>query len=254
MLKAIIVDDEMPAREELKFLLKEFNEIDIIGEASNGVEAIKLNEKLRPDLIFLDIQMPQITGIEVAEKVLDSTHVPLIIFVTAFDQFAIKAFEVNAIDYLLKPLCKERLEKSIKKAINLYKAKNYDYENKLEKLIKEIKGRNEKVDKISVYKNGRLIPLDLDEIIYATVKEKNTVIVSTKGEFETNNTLSQLQEKLKNHNFFRSHRSFLVNLDFIEEIEPWFNSTYQVKLKNNKEKIPVSRNHCKEFRKLMNID
>lgn len=253
MIRCIIVEDEIPAREELKYLLQEFEDIDIVGEAPNGLEAIELIQRLKPDLILLDIKMPKISGIEVAEHIVKNDHVPLIVFITAFDQFAIKAFEVNAIDYLLKPVSKERLKKAIEKI----KEKHYskaDYDDRLEKLLRVIKNeKRNRVSKISVYKNGRLIPLDPGEIIYITVEGRNTIIVSTKGKFESNNTLSQLEEKLNTKNFFRSHRSYLINLDYIEEIEPWFNSTYQVKMKNSKEKIPVSRSQVKDFRRIMNI-
>ncbi|SHH65685.1 two component transcriptional regulator, LytTR family [Caloranaerobacter azorensis DSM 13643] len=254
MIRCIIVDDEMPAREEIKYLLQQFDDIDIVGEAAHGLEAIELIQKLKPDLIFLDIKMPKISGIEVAEHVIKDEYVPLIVFITAFDQFAIKAFDVNAIDYLLKPISKERLKKTIDKIKEIYYSR-IDYNDRLEKFLKYIKDEERnKINKISVYKNGKLIPLNLNEIIYITVEGRTTVIVSTKGRFESNNTLSQLERKLNTKNFFRSHRSFLINIDYIEEIEPWFNSTYQIKMKYSKEKIPVSRSQVKEFREIMNIN
>ncbi len=254
MVKCIIVDDEMPAREELKYLLQEFESIQVIGEATHGEEALVLNKKLKPDLMFLDIQMPKISGIDVAHKMIKDEHIPLIVFVTAFEEYAIKAFEVNAIDYILKPISKERLQKNIEKVINTHKLRKGDYEDKIEKLFKDLSKREvKKVNKISIYDNGRLIPLDPNEIIYATVEERNTIIISTKGRFESNNTLSQLEEKLASSNFFRCHKSFLVNLDYIEEIDPWFNSTFLIKMKNLKDEIPVSRSQAKEFKKIMDI-
>ncbi|WP_427340130.1 LytR/AlgR family response regulator transcription factor [Caloranaerobacter sp. DY30410] len=254
MIRCIIVEDEMPAREEIKYLLQEFDDIDIVGEATHGLEAIELIQRLKPDLIFLDIKMPKISGIEVTERVVKGEYVPLIVFITAFDQFAIKAFEVNAVDYLLKPVSKERLKKAIEKVKEIHYSRA-DYDDKLEKFLRFIKNeRRNKISKISVYKNGKLIPLDPGEIIYITVEGRNTIIVSTKGKFESNNTLSQLEKKLNTKNFFRSHRSFLINLDYIEEIEPWFNSTYRVKMKYSKEKIPVSRSQVKEFRGIMDIN
>lgn len=254
MIKCIIVDDEMPAREELKYLLQEFEDIEVIGEAAHGLEAIELNKKLKPDLMFLDIQMPKISGIEVAYRLIKDGHLPLIVFVTAFEEYAIKAFEVNAIDYILKPISKERLKKDIEKVIHTHKLRSGELEDKIEKLIKDFKSqRANKITKISLYSNGRLIPLDPKEIIYATVEERSTVIVSTKGRFESNNTLSQLEEKLNSSNFFRCHKSFLVNLDYIEEIDPWFNSTFLIKMKNIKDEIPVSRSQAKEFKRIMDI-
>ncbi len=243
MIRTLIVDDEAPAREELIYSLKRFQEIEIIGEASHGMEAIKLNSKLKPDLIFLDIQMPKLNGIDVARRILDSNHKPYIVFVTAYEEYAIDAFEVNAMDYILKPITEERLEKGMEKVLD-----------KVEKSGKvEIK-RHEISNKICAYANGKLIPIDLKEIIYATVEDKNTVIFSTKGKYEVNYTLGELSERLNSPTFFRSHKSFLINLDHIEFIEPWFNSTFNVVLKNVDIKIPVSRGQSKEFRKLMNIN
>ena len=254
MISCIIVDDEMPAREELKYLLQEFENIEVIGEAAHGLEAIELNEKLNPDLIFLDIQMPKISGIEVAHRLIKGSHLPMIVFVTAFEEFALKAFEVNAIDYILKPISKERLQKNIEKVIQTHRLRNAGFEEKIEKLLIDFRTQHvKKVNKISLYNNGRLIPIDPNEIIYATVEERSTVIVSLKGRFESNNTLGQLEEKLNLSNFFRCHKSFLVNLDYIEEINPWFNSTFLIKMKNTKDEIPVGRSQAKEFKKIMDI-
>lgn len=254
-MRCLIVDDELPARKELKFLLEEFKSIKVIGEAAHGLEAMELSKRLKPDLIFLDIQMPKVSGIEVADEIIKAENAPLIIFVTAFEQFAVEAFEINAIDYLLKPVSKQRLEKSIKRASNqLHEAKTKQYAQKIDNLINTFnKNKRSRVSKISINNNGRLIPIDPSEIIYLTVDQRNTRIVSVKGTFESNNTLSQFEEKLDHQNFFRTHKSFLINLDFIEEIVPWFNSTYLVELKGIEEKIPVSRSRIKDFRAVMNI-
>lgn len=255
MIRCLIVDDELPARRELKFLLQEFDDVAVIGEASYGFEAIELNFKLQPDVIFLDIHIPQISGIEIADKIIRSDHIPLIIFVTAYEQFAIQAFELNAIDYLLKPIVKQRLEKSIKRAsYTIGETKNSNYIHQIDKLLHTLdQNKQSRISKISIYNNGKLIPIDSSEIIYATVQERNTVIVSTKGKFESNNTLSHLEEKLNDQKLFRTHKSFLINLDYIEEIIPWFNSTYLIELKHTEEKIPVSRSNIKYFRQIMNI-
>ncbi|EOC99470.1 LytR/AlgR family response regulator transcription factor [Caldisalinibacter kiritimatiensis] len=254
MIRCLIVDDESPAREELMYLLNEYEELEIVGTAKHGIEAIELNDKLKPDVIFLDIQMPKVDGIEVAKEVIKSTNVPLIIFVTAYDEYAIQAFELNAIDYLLKPVSQERLDKSINKVEERLDNISNEYEQKLKKLLNVITNKEDKnIKKICLYKNGTIVPLDINKIIYATVENRNTVIFSVEGKYEYSHTLSDLEEKLNLSNFFRSHRSFLINLDFIEEIEPWFNSTYQVKMKQINEKIPVSRKQVKEFKNIMNI-
>lgn len=254
MIKCLIVDDEKPAREELEYLLKDFSDISIVGMASHGLEAIKLYRELNPDLIFLDVQMPQINGIEVAEQLITEDKKPLIIFVTAYDNYAIKAFELNAIDYLLKPVSEERLKNALDK-VRKTMSNFLDYEDRLRRLLFEISPKDScnMIRKICLYKNGTLIPINTDEIIYATVENRSTVIISKKGRYEYPNTLSHLEEKLNTANFFRSHRSFLINLNYIEQIEPWFNSTYMIKLRYTDEKIPVSRNQVKRFKEIMNI-
>lgn len=256
MIRCIIVDDETPAREELKYLLNDFDRVEIVGEASHGKEAIELNNRLKPDLVFLDIAMPQLSGIDVAQTIIrEHQNKPIIVFVTAFEQFAVEAFEVNAIDYLLKPISKERLEKAFHRITNAYKLVDANYEEKIGKLINYLKdGEIKKVNKIMVYNNGRLIPIAPSEILYLTVEERNTILFSTKGRFELSGTLSQLEDKLISYNFFRSHKSYLVNLDYIEAVEPWFNSTFMIKLKYVDEKIPVSRSQSKDFKKIMDIN
>jgi len=254
MQRCLIVDDEMPARKELLYLLNSIESVKVVGEASNGIEALELIKKLKPDIVFLDIQMPQISGIDVARNLLIEDHKPNIIFVTAYDNFAIEAFEVNAIDYLLKPISEERLKDRLGR-INEVREQDDLNKNQINKLIEYIKS-NTKIcsQRISLYHKDKLIPIDLNEIIYATIEEKNTIIVSSKGKFEINCTLNELTERLDPNIFFRTHKSYIVNLNIIESIEPWFNSTYNINLRNNKEVIPVSRNYVKKFRQLMNIE
>lgn len=254
MYRCLIVDDEMPARQELIYILRGIEGVEVIGEASHGMEALRLIEELKPHIVFLDIQMPQMSGIEVARRLLyKNENTPIVIFVTAYDQFALEAFEVNAIDYLLKPIREERLEKSLKKIISTEREK--PSKDKLDKLIEYIQLNNKKApQRISVYHQDRLIPIETKDIIYITTEDRNTIIHSRKGKFETNHTLNELMENLDSTVFFRSHKSYIVNLNYIESIEPWFNSTYNINLKDNDDVIPVSRNYFKEFKKIMNIE
>lgn len=253
--RCLIVDDEMPARQELLYILSGIDGVEVVGQASNGIEALELINKLRPDIVFLDIQMPQISGIDVARRLLGEEYKPLIIFITAYDQFAVEAFEVNAIDYLLKPISEERLQKSLEKITsNREDNEKIDY-NILNKLIQDIKSNAKTTpQRISLYYKNKLIPIEIKDIIYATIEDKNTVIVSNKGKFEANCTLNELMDRLDSSIFFRTHKSYILNLNYIESIEPWFNSTYNINLKGSKEVIPVSRNYAKEFKEAMNID
>jgi len=253
MLRCLIVDDEKPARDEILYILEEIDDVEVAGEASHGIEALELIEKIRPDVVFLDIQMPQMSGIEIAKRILEKGLELMIIFVTAYDQFALDAFEVNAIDYLLKPICEDRLKRTIQKIATLKSNKeglNYD---KLSRLIKDMSPSKSSSPWISVFYKNKLIPIETKDIVYITVEDKNTVIVTEKGKFEINYTLNELMDKLDPNLFFRSHKSYIVNLKYIESIEPWFNSTYNINLKSTKDIVPVSRTYSKRFKEIMNI-
>lgn len=253
MFKCLVVDDELPAREELLYILEGIDNIEIIGQASHGMEALELINKLEPDIVFLDIQMPQMSGIEVARQLIQRDNRPMVIFVTAYDQFAIKAFEVNAIDYLLKPVSEDRLRKRLSDIIKNRKSGTEN--NRLDKLLEYMESsRKTSPQWISLYHQDRLIPLEVKDIIYITIEDRNTIVYSKKGKFESSHTLNELVEKLDPNIFFRSHKSYIVNLKHIEFIEPWFNSTYNIHLKNSGEIVPVSRYYGKEFRKIMNMD
>ncbi len=255
MLTCLIVDDETPAREELKYMLKDIEDIVVLGEASNGVDAIKLIDSLAPDMVFLDIEMPEISGIDVAKMLAEKDKNIDIIFVTAYDNFAVDAFDVNAIDYLLKPISKERLYKAIDR-INLLKEERKDIGyHKLKSIIEDIEDKKHKnLNRISVYHNNKLFPIDTKEIIYATIEDKSTIIVTASGKYKLNISLNELIDKMPRDTFFRSHKSYIVNLDMIESIVPWFNYTYNINFKDIKESIPVSRSHIKDFKDKMNIE
>lgn len=255
MKRCLIVDDETPAREELSYILSDIEGIEVVGQASNGIEALELVRALSPDILFLDIQMPQMSGMDVARELLNEINRPKIIFVTAYDQFAIEAFEVNAIDYLLKPISEERLRKRVQQIIEVRENEEVIDYNKLSRLIKDMKSDTKSTPNIiSLYHNNKLIPIEIRDIIYATIEDKETIIVTKKGRFKINCTLNKLLERLDSSIFFRTHKSYIVNLNSIESVELWFNSTYNINLKDNKDVIPVSRNYSKDFKEIMNID
>jgi two-component system LytT family response regulator/two-component system response regulator LytT len=254
MIRCLVVDDELPAREELKYILSKSNKVTVVGEATHGLEALELYKKLMPDLVFLDIQMPQLNGIDVARIITkeDNHHIPKIIFVTAYDRFAIEAFEVNAIDYILKPISEERLISRIER---IYSSRENDGRitiDRLNRLLDEIKPTS--ITRLSVYHNNKLIPINTKDIIYITIEGKHTVIVTINGKYMGNNRLNELYSKLDSKIFFRCHKSYILNLNFIETIEPWFNSTFNINLKCCKDVIPVSRKYSKKFKDLMNIE
>lgn len=251
MIRCIIVDDEKPARDELTYLLSSIEDIMVVGEAENGIQAIRKAIEEKPQLVFLDVNMPGINGIDVAKELTALEPKPLIVFITAYDSYALSAFEVSAFDYLLKPVSEERLRNSLDRIRSMVSSREARVLDKLDKLSGEL-GLSRST-RIVGYQNGMLFPIELDEILFLTLEEKNTIVVCERGKFQINGTLSELQEKLSDRKFFRSHKSYIVNLDRIDSIEPWFNSTYNIHIKGIDETIPVSRTYAKAFKEAMNI-
>jgi len=251
-MRCFIVDDEIPAREELKYLLSNLKDIEIVGEAGDGESALELITRLNPEIVFLDIKMRGMSGFDLAHILLQLNKRPLIVFITAYDQYAIQAFEINAVDYLLKPVSTGRLEKTIERLSALHAQKTSEVEMNMVQLLKYISPKSGQ--KICVYNNGKHIPLGPEDIIFAKVEGRSTIIKSRKGEFLSSMSLGELEEKLKGNDFFRCHRSYLININEIQEIDNGFNGTYEIILKGyNKEKIPVSRSNAHTFRNLMNM-
>lgn len=252
-LTALLVDDESPARDELRYLLGKYPEINVIGEASSGEEAIENVIELDPDVVFLDIKLWDMDGFEVARRIFEKGKTPIIIFATAYDEYAVKAFEINAVDYILKPFSADRLEKAVQKVINVFKSQRQSEEVlRIAEYLrtKEIASCN----KLSVWKNGRIHLICPEDICYCVAIEKGSIVKTRQGEFSTSYTLSELEERIKSPNFFRTHKSYLVNLDRVKEIIPWFNGTFILSIQGyEKEEVPVSRRQAKELRKLFDI-
>ncbi len=252
-LRTIIVDDETPAREELHFLISSYPEIKLVGEAASGTEAVRLAESLLPDVIFLDIKMWDLNGFETAKSIFEKGINPFIVFATAYDEYAIKAFEINAVDYILKPFSKKRLDKTVSRIIDLFKSNENHFE--MYKFIEYVETMNKSQNiKIPVWKNNRIYLLNPSDINYFEAVEKGSKVMASQGEYETNCCLSELEDKLKDYNFFRAHKSFLVNMDKVIEIVPWFNGTYILSLKDyEKNEVPVSRRCAKKLREHLEI-
>ncbi|OQY30702.1 MAG: hypothetical protein B6241_15465 [Spirochaetaceae bacterium 4572_59] len=257
MIRVLIVDDEKPARDELHYLLKKEKDIQIILEAENGMKALEILEEQEVDLILLDIQMPGMTGLETARQLMALPVFPQIIFVTAYDQFALEAFDVNALDYLLKPIETDRLERSLNRLRN--RMLNHEESSELEDaVLKILKSSDEKKKnrfrKITVYKEGRFIPLDFEQIVMLTAEEKHSRIYTEKSKYDYRKSLGELEELIRDPFLFKCHRSYTVNLNYMESIEQWFNNSYRIKLKGVDELIPVSRSHTTELKKILNMD
>ena len=259
-IRAVVVDDERPARNELCFLLEQVADVAVAGQAADGVEALKLIGDLRPDLVFLDIQMPGQTGFEVARELLAQQVDTRVVFVTAYDQHAIDAFEVNAVDYLLKPVEPARLDRAIARVRQQLTSERgtpagalADVElQQLVQYVSEQRGRREQVA-IKVGQRFHLIPSH--DIIFASLADDAITIV-TSGLTGTANyrTLDELQSSLDPKVFWRVHRSHLVNINKVKEIVPWFSRNYILKMKDAKgTEIPVSRAQTKRLRAHLNL-
>ena len=254
-LSAIIVDDEQLAREELAFLLRDL-EVDVVAQGENGVEAVNLIKELSPELVFLDVQMPGLDGFGVIKKLIDKkVALPQIVFATAYDQYAVKAFEVNAVDYLLKPFDRKRVAKAVEKARQNVGAAGSPTEQigAIVKLLEQ--QQRPPAPKVLLKAAGRLFLVDQKDICYASIQDGVITVVATGMEGQSNcRTLEELLDSLDPNMFWRAHRSYLVNINRIKEVVPWFKSSYQLRMDDKKQtEIPVSRAQTKRLRELFGL-
>lgn len=249
-LKALIVDDEFPAREELACMLAETGAVEVIGACEDGEEALAYLREGPADVVFLDIQMPTMDGLSAAREIMNIADRPRVVFTTGFSEHAVKAFELDAIDYLVKPYAKDRLEKTVRKLLEYY---GNEENNGIPAGLSPVGG--EAGGRLPVWSNGRLILLNVADIFFAKAAGKrNTRIYARKGEFSTSTTLRELEIKLGKANFVRTHKSYLVNAAQIEEVVPWFNNTYLLILQDCPVRdIPVARHYVHDFNQRMNL-
>ena len=263
MINTIIVDDEKPAREELAYLLKSFPEVHIVGQKKNGVETMALIKEHSPNLLFLDMQMPGLDGFGVLKKLVErKVKVPHVVFATAFDQYAVQAFEVNAVDYVLKPFDKGRVAKAIQRAKREIESQTSPAE-RLEMLVNQLGagragarsiGAGQPV-KLLVRSQQRLLLVDSQDLIFASIEDGTITVVGREIEGTSNcRTLEELHAALDAETFWRPHRSYLVNIRHIREVVPWFKSSYMIKMADKKNtEVPVSRAQTKRLRELFKL-
>jgi two-component system LytT family response regulator/two-component system response regulator LytT len=255
-LSVIIVDDEQLARDELTYLLRDVEELDIVGQGKNGVEAVNLIRENSPDLVFLDVQMPGLDGFGVIKKLLEKKiPLPNIVFSTAFDQYAVKAFEVNALDYILKPFERKRVLQAVEKARKIQESDVPPSEQRLDTLVKLLEQQKPQTTKILLKANNRLFLVDQKEICFASIEDGVITVVAQNMEGQSNcRTLEELLASLDSNLFWRAHRSFLVNINRIKEVVPWFKSSYQIRMDDRKQtEIPVSRAQTRRLRDLFGL-
>jgi len=257
-INTVIVDDERPARDELVYLLKGFPEINVVAQGKNGLEAVSLIKEHNPDLVFLDVQMPGLDGFGVIKKLVErKLRIPQIVFATAFDHYAIQAFDVNAVDYILKPFDKARIAKAIQRAKKLLEASTPAVE-RLETLMGQLSLPATKTlqpVKILVKSQARMILVDSEDIIYASIQDGSITIYAHEVEGVSNyRTIEELAGALDADTFWRADRSYMVNINHIKEVVPWFKSSYMLKMSDKRQsEIPVSRAQTKRLRELLKL-
>ena len=254
---ALVVDDEQLARDELCFLLGQTADVQVIGQAGDGIEALGLLEDLEPDVVFLDIQMPGLTGFEVARQAVARHLAPEFVFVTAYDQYALDAFHVNAVDYLLKPVDATRLDRALARARRRLSAERPPGVSgaELERIVQMVSERQTRRTQVAVKVDDRILLLPADDLVYASLNDDVVSVVAngTAGTAAVR-TLDELQAQLDPAVFWRVHRSYLVNIHKIKEIVPWFSRNFILRMKDAKAtEIPVSRAQTKRLRDYLKL-
>jgi len=275
-ISALIIDDEQLARDELKFLLDSIGGVEVLAQGSNGIDAIELVEEHRPDLVFLDVQMPGLDGFAAIEQIMarrrklgldeQSEPMPQIVFATAYDQYAVRAFDVNAVDYLLKPFDRDRVLAAVERvrarlatdgrAVTTGAEPIDSQLDALLRLLKSPQGaRNAQPAKIVVQAQSRLLLIDQAEICFAAIDDGVIRIVTRTFEGQSKcRTLEELMEQLDPSHFWRAHRGYVVSIDHIREVVPWFKSSYQLRMDDKQQtEVPVSRAQTKRLKELFNL-
>jgi two-component system LytT family response regulator/two-component system response regulator LytT len=252
-LTAVVADDEQLARDELCYLLGQIDGIEVVGQAADGMEAVDLVTRLDPDVAFLDVQMPGFTGFEVARRLAASGAPPAVVFVTAYDQRAVEAFEVNAVDYLLKPVEASRLQQAVQRARTRL-GDGAPLTERLDRLVR-LMAQTSRPAQVAVKVQERYILVQAEDIVYASVAEDSITIVTAQVSGTSNDrTLDELQARLDPAVFWRVHRSHLVNINKVKEIVPWFSRNYILRMKDAKAtEIPVSRSQTRRLREYLKL-
>ncbi|WP_170008142.1 LytR/AlgR family response regulator transcription factor [Bacillus fonticola] len=240
VIKVLVVDDERYSRDELKYLLGKFSSVEVVGEAGSGEEGVMKAIQLQPDVVFLDVEMPKLNGMEVAKSLVKLKRVPLLVFATAYPQFAAEAFRYEAIDYLVKPYDIEQLQETIKRIERtLYIPNNIE--------------QTKHAGKLAIESKGEIHYIEPKDILYMYRDEKVSRIMTKRREYEVKTPLKELESRLIPYSFFRIHKSYVVNLQGVSRLSPWFNGAYQLEMEGVTEKLYVSRNYVKALRAILEL-
>lgn len=243
-MRAIIVEDEVLARQELRYLIETYSKIKVEAEFEDGLDALKFLQNEQVDVLFLDINIPSIDGVLLAQNISKFAVKPYIVFITAYKEHAVEAFEVEAFDYILKPYSESRIASMLSRIETSYAERHSKTPEQQKPPM---------ITKVNLWKNEKIIVVDADDIYYAVAQEKTTEVVTKNEKYIMHLSISDFYERLPKETFFRSHRSYIVNTGKIKEIVPWFNNTFLLRLNDLKDEIPVSRSKAKEFKQLMRL-
>ncbi len=249
-MRAVIADDEFLAREELKYFIQNYSSLEIVGEFEDGLAVLKFLQESETDVIFLDINMPSLDGVMLAKSVSRFAQKPKIVFVTAYREHAVEAFELEAFDYILKPYSEERIISVLQKLERSGRQGEREQEKQEpEKQVfaSPMEGR------LTLHGEDSILVVNQEDIYYCEARERSTLVHTKDQTCPVNQSISDFYEKLPHDRFFRCHRSYIVNIRKIREIIPWFNNTYNIRLADMEAQIPVSRGNVREFRQLMEL-
>lgn len=250
MITVLIVDDEAPARDELRYLLDQSGETRVLGEAGSGEDALRLVQELKPQAVFLDVQMPAMDGLQVAEQLVSSGRAPHIVFATAYDRYALRAFEYNAVDYLLKPFDPKRVASAVQRLKS--RGPGEGSNGQLKSLLGQV-GAARRHEKVPAEGAGRLLLLDRGDILYACTEGREVLLKTPSGGYRSKCSLSELEQRL-GLGFLRVHKSYIVNLDRVKEVIPWFHGEFKLVLNDQEQtEVPVGRSQVKEVREVLGI-
>lgn len=254
VLRCVIVEDEIPAAEELKYILLQYDFIQIQGISHDGENGLNIVKKLRPNVVFMDINIPMQNGIELARKIKKIDKSINIVFVTAYEQHALQAFEVEAVDYILKPYDEIRIDSTVKRLlekVDSNKMNNVQIPYAITEILNKLERKEKLQKRIPCVLNGKIILINVSEVYFCFIDGDKTFVKTKNKSYTTSYTLREIEQKT---NFFRAHRSYIVNIDNIKELYSWFNGTYKIVMSDcENSEIPISRNNVKKLKEIIGI-